>query len=112
MSQHYLDEALLEELRGILDTEFPTLIETFIQDSTRRLADLREALSRGQHDDVRKAAHSLKGASANLGLVLLAEECRVLEEAARDGHLEGAADRVEAIAREQARAVLLLRDRI
>lgn len=112
MSQHYLDEALLEELRGILDTEFPTLVQTFIQDSAVRVADLRDAFARGHQDDVRKAAHSLKGASANLGLLVLAEECRELEEAARDGRLEGGAGRVEAIVREQARAVSLLRERL
>ena len=112
MSEHYLDEALFEELRSILDTEFPTLIQTFIQDSSVRLTELRDAYGRADADAVRKAAHSLKGASANLGLVVLAEECRVLEEAAREGNLNGVAARVDAIVREQQRAVDLLQDRL
>ena len=73
MTEHYLDEALFEELRSILDTEFPTLIQTFVHDSTVRVGELRDAFGRGDSDGVRKAAHSLKGASANLGLVALAE---------------------------------------
>lgn len=112
MSEHYLDEALFEELRSILDTEFPTLIQTFIQDSAVRLGELRDAFGRGEADAVRKAAHSLKGASANLGLVALAEACRGLEEAAREGRLQGEAGRVDAIAREQQRAVTLLQERL
>lgn len=112
MSEHYLDEALFEELRSILDTEFPTLIQTFIQDSSLRLTELHDAYGRGDADAVRKAAHSLKGASANLGLVVLAEECRRLEEAAREGRLDGGAARVDAIAREQQRAVVLLQGRL
>ncbi len=112
MSEHYLDEALFEELREILDTEFPTLINTFIQDSTLRLRELTDAFQRGQADTVRKAAHSLKGASANLGLLRLAEECRLLEEAALEGQLDGRTGSVEAVAREQARAVTILQGRL
>lgn len=112
MNDHYLDESLFEELRSILDTEFPNLIHTFIQDSGQRLNDLREAFGRGQVEDVRKAAHSLKGASSNLGLLRLAEECRLLEDAAREGELASEGARVEAIAREQARAVEILKSRL
>lgn len=112
MSEHYLDEALFEELREILDTEFPTLINTFIQDSGLRLRELVEAFQRGQLDGVRKAAHSLKGASANLGLLRLAEECRLLEEAARDGCLGSDPATVAAVTREQARAVEILQGRL
>jgi HPt (histidine-containing phosphotransfer) domain-containing protein len=34
----------------------------------------------GDADELRKSTHSLKGASANLGLELLADLCRELEE--------------------------------
>lgn len=112
MSHPYLDEELFEELRSILDSEFPTLIRTFVQDSGVRVDEVRAAFEHGRVDDVRKAAHSLKGASANLGLAQLAEECRVLEESAREGEIGGAAVRVEAIARERERAVRILLERI
>lgn len=112
MSDIYLDEDLFEELRDILDAEFPTLVQTFIADSAVRLGEIRAAFPRGQADEVRKAAHSMKGASANLGLVRLADECRLLEDAAREGRLAGEDARVEAVAREQERAVSILRSRL
>ncbi len=112
MSELYLDETLLEELRGILDDEFPSLISTYIQDSGVRVDDMCRAFSDKNLDAVRKAAHSLKGASANLGLVYLAEQCRVIEDAARAGSLEGQEPRLLKIQQEQQRAVVLLRDRL
>ncbi len=112
MSELYLDEALLEELRSILDEEFPSLISTYIQDSGVRVDDMSQAFGRADLDGVRKAAHSLKGASANLGLVYLAEQCRILEEAARSGSLAGQESRLLKIQQEQQHAVVLLRDRV
>ncbi len=112
MTDRYLDEALLEELRGILDEEFPALVNTYIQDSTVRVEDLQQAFAAGDTEAVRKSAHSIKGASANLGLHYLADLCQALEEAARNGQLAGQADRLLAIRQEQQRAVSLLRDRL
>lgn len=112
MSELYLDEALLEELRNILDDEFPSLISTYIQDSGVRVDDMRQAFSRGDIDTVRKAAHSLKGASANLGLIYLAEQCRLMEDAAREGSITGQEPRMLLIQQEQQHAVVLLRDRV
>lgn len=112
MSHPYLDEELFEELRSILDTEFPTLVRTFVQDSGVRVAELGAAFAEDRTDDVRKAAHSLKGASANLGLARLAEECRELEEAAREDRLAGQSDRFAAVVAERERAVGILLSRI
>lgn len=112
MSELYLDEALFEELRSILDQEFPTLIKTYVQDSAARLEDLREAYARGDADAVRKSAHSLKGASANLGLVYLAELCRQFEEAGREGNIAGREAQLLQIQQERDRAVEILRERL
>lgn len=112
MSELYLDEVLFEELRSILDTEFPTLINTYVQDSAARVEDLRAAFAAGNADAVRKSAHSLKGASANLGLVYLAELCRELEEAAREGGLAGQEARLLQIQQERERGVEILRARL
>jgi HPt (histidine-containing phosphotransfer) domain-containing protein len=37
---------------------------------------------------LRREAHSLKGASGNVGAVALSQACKGLEHAAADGHLE------------------------
>lgn len=108
MAERYLDEGLLEELRGILEEEFPALVKTYVQDSAVRVQDMQAAFGRGDADALRKATHSLKGASANLGLEYLAGLCYELEEAALTGQLEGLAPRLQRITEEQQRAVGLL----
>lgn len=111
MTELYLDEALFEELRDILEDEFPVLISTYIHDSGLRVNDLRAAMTLGDADAVRKAAHSLKGSSANLGLVYLANLCRIVEDEARAGKAEQEAYMVQ-IQQEQERSAGLLRDRL
>lgn len=112
MNTVYLDQPALDELRSILEDEFPVLINTYIQDSVLRVREMRNALSAGDALNLRKAAHSLKGASANLGLLELTRHCNDMEDAARLGvvmHLEGAMLLVEA---EQERAVQLLQEQL
>ena len=109
MGERYLDEGLLEELRGILEEEFPEVVQSYIKDSAVCLQNMQAAFSRADADALRRAAHSLKGASANLGLEYLAGLCSVLEEAALEGRLAGQHDRLQQIAVEQQRAATLLR---
>lgn len=112
MGELHLDVVLLEELRDILEDEFPSLISAYIQDSTVRVEDLSQAMTRGDAEAVRKAAHNLKGSSANLGLVYLAELCRIVEDAAREQQLAGQEAHMLLIQQEQEHAVRLLRDRL
>jgi HPt (histidine-containing phosphotransfer) domain-containing protein len=110
MSEQYLDKGLLAELRGILEAEFPVLIRTYIQDSTLRVNELEQAFTRGDIGSVRTLAHSLKGSSANLGLIYLAELCATLEDAARAGQIAGQEPGLQRLAQEQRHAVELLND--
>lgn len=109
MAGRYLDEGLLEELRDILEDEFPSLVSTYIKDSAIRVQDMNEAFRRGDADALRKATHSLKGASANLGLEFLTELCCELEESAMAGRLAGLEPRLQQVVEEQQRAAALLR---
>lgn len=104
----YLDESLLDELRGILEDEFPALVTTYMQDSAVRVQDMKAAFAQGDADALRKSTHSLKGASANLGLELLADLCRSLEEDILAGKMEGVEARLQQVEAEQQRAVGLL----
>ena len=89
-----LDPGALKQLRATLgrqaDRMLPGLIERFYQDVDRLLGEARQALERGQTDDLRRAAHTLKSTSATFGAVTLSEVARKLEYLARDGVLEGA----------------------
>ena len=95
-----IDQTTLDELlestggdRGFL----AELIGTYLDDSPRQIAALRRAVEAGSAEDVARAAHALKGASASLGAAGLSERSRTLEYAARAGDLDGALDAVSAI---------------
>src|SRR5262249_29707935 len=73
------------------------LIDLFLQDTPRLLAELGSALI---HDDVataRRVAHTLKSSSASLGAQALAERCQDLELLAESGSLDGGAEQAREI---------------
>jgi len=98
-----LNSALLGELKRLMEDEFPLLLETYLKDSERQRERI-ETTSRTQElDELRRAAQSLKGASANLGAEALAALCAELEAQARAGSTEVIAATVERLDRELAR---------
>jgi HPt (histidine-containing phosphotransfer) domain-containing protein len=81
------------QLMGILAREYE-------RDSNLQVATLQRALADADTETFVRSAHTLKGASANLGAGRLAELCARLEELGRTGALDGAASLVEASATE------------
>ena len=101
MSDPVIDDAAfgqtLEMVGG--DLEFlGQLVDEYRTDGASRVADMRAALAAGAAEDLRRAAHTLKGSSASLGATGLAAACREVETAAREGRLDDLGPRVEAIA--------------
>ncbi|MBZ2188288.1 Hpt domain-containing protein [Alcanivorax sp. JB21] len=82
-----LDHALVAELRDIMGTEFPMLVQAYLRDASARLDELRglasegtgSAGAQGEGEALRRAAHTLKGSSSNLGAVRVAALCAALE---------------------------------
>jgi HPt (histidine-containing phosphotransfer) domain-containing protein len=74
------------------------LIATYREDGARRIEEMRESLDSGDAPQLQRAAHTLKSSSATVGALGLADRCRAVEHAARDGRLDGLAVLVEAIA--------------
>ena len=70
MSRH-LDQVLLEELRDLMEEGFSELLQVFLKESAEQYEALQRAWDRGEHEQVRRLAHSLKGCCSNLG----AREC-------------------------------------
>ena len=70
------------QLWGSLSHYLPQLAQ-FLQQQTAALVKVAEASQAGQFDDVQKAAHAIKGVSANLALEQLSRLCTELEQAAR-----------------------------
>ena len=98
---------LLESLGG--DVDFVAeLVGTYFDDSPRLLAAMQAALSAGNAEDLRRAAHSLKSNSASFGAMRLSKKCKELEDMGKAGALECAAEQIRcAVAEyEEARAAL------
>jgi signal transduction histidine kinase/CheY-like chemotaxis protein/HPt (histidine-containing phosphotransfer) domain-containing protein len=87
-----LDPAALQRLRGTLgkqaDAMLPALIDDFVQDAPRLIADAQRSWEQGQLAELRRAAHTLKSGSATFGAMALSALARELEYSARDGTLE------------------------
>jgi HPt (histidine-containing phosphotransfer) domain-containing protein len=66
----------------------------FLEDTPKRLAELREAMDQGDSEKLERAAHTLKSSSANLGAMVLSGMCKELETMGRAGTVEGAAEKV------------------
>ena len=83
-----LDTEVIEGLRELGGEEDPglllELVEMFLDDAPNRLREMEESLSSGDLDTMRRAAHTLKSSSANMGAVLLCQICKDMEQAARD----------------------------
>jgi HPt (histidine-containing phosphotransfer) domain-containing protein len=107
-----LDPAALAELAETTggDTEFlAELVDAYFSDSEELLGAMRSGLASGAAPEVRRAVHSLKSNSASFGARHLARLCQELEDRAKQGDLEDAADRVAAIEAEYRRAERALR---
>lgn len=91
MATNHLNFEQLTELKEVLEDEFSVLINTYLQDAVLRQQMITAAVTTGDYDSVRLAAHSLKGASANLGALLLADICEQLEHDCRAGRYQDCA---------------------
>ncbi|MEH6577335.1 MAG: cache domain-containing protein [Amphritea sp.] len=96
-----LDETL-EQLRGMdADGSFlGRIIDAYLEKSPDDLRQLRAGIDAADSEAVRKAAHSFKSSSYNLGAHRLAELCKELETVGRSADLSSAASLFAAIAAE------------
>jgi CheY-like chemotaxis protein/HPt (histidine-containing phosphotransfer) domain-containing protein len=100
-----LGEAAGEDLMG-------QLTELFLADADASLVAMREALVGGDTDAVTRTAHTLSGASANLGATNLARLCATLATDGSAGDVVGGGALVEAVEAELGRVRSALGSRI
>jgi CheY-like chemotaxis protein/HPt (histidine-containing phosphotransfer) domain-containing protein len=92
-----VDRKALRELTGG-DAEFEReLAETFVASGDQCLAEILAALKVSDYDTVRKRAHSLKGASANIHARDLSHAASSLESAARENAIPAIGGLVETL---------------
>ncbi len=84
-----LDPAVLETLRQLTPPGEPDVLTDvltlFLQESPRRVEQLRNAYAVGDIQEVQRSAHSLKGSAGNIGAHRLLDVCRQLDEHGKAG---------------------------
>ena len=108
VSEAVLDDALLGRLESLQVGFVAELSEVFFVECIPRLAALNAAAKASDPNALFLAAHSLKGAAANLGLRRVFAACERLEEMGRSGRVDGTAPILERLGRdmEDARVAL------
>lgn len=90
-----IDPQSIDNLRslnpGDNDEFLREIVEIFIEDTPLRMADLEAGLAAGDTAKFTRAAHSIKGSSANLGAVALGAVAEKLEHQSRREGLAGVA---------------------
>lgn len=97
MTDMHIDHKVLSDLREVMEDGYLQLLETFLEDSERRLSQLHGARNA---DELGSAAHSFKGSSSNMGAVGLASLCQQLEERVKQRPLYGIEDLINRIDQE------------
>jgi PAS domain S-box-containing protein len=96
-----LDDGALQSLRDLGGADFlGEVIDAFLADAPELIATLRRSLDEQATEELRRAAHTLKSNGATLGAAEFAELCRELEQRAKSGELDGAAELVDRIEQE------------
>ena len=83
-----MDFKEMAENLDLEENEFMELIALFVESGISDLGKLESAFEMGKTEDAANAAHSLKGAAVNLGLMDIHAMADKLEVDARDGRLE------------------------
>ncbi|HZU89179.1 MAG TPA: ATP-binding protein [Stellaceae bacterium] len=102
-----IDTKTLDDLRRLQRDGHPDIVERvlalFLESAPRLLQDLEDGAEKGDAVLLRRASHTLKSESANIGAALLSALCKELEEAAQMGAPDRAAAAVAAIMAEYRR---------
>ena len=111
-----LDEQVLQDLQSLGDEDQPdflqAVIQQFLEDQTKHVTAVETAIEDKDPLALRKAAHSLKGSSFNVGARALASSAMELEKLGAAGSLDGVEDLLVSFQKECGRARLALEQRL
>lgn len=100
-----IDIAVFSELRDTTGSDFVReLVDTFLEEAPAMVADLRDALARGDAERFRRAAHSLKSNSNTFGAMALGSLAKDLELAGLAGTVSRGEEALAPVTAEYARA--------
>jgi len=83
-----LATAQIDQLRGNgQDDDFKEIISMYIEQTREQLGALEKAVNEKDLESIISKAHQIKGSSANLGAIQIADLCSQLEDGAKDGNI-------------------------
>ena len=93
-----IDRTTFDELKQISGDEFINeLIDTFLEDAPKMIAEINSALSANNADTFRRAAHSMKSNAATFGASQLAALAKELEMLGKENKLHETGDKLRAL---------------
>jgi histidine phosphotransfer protein HptB len=99
--QSVIDPDTFEALKEAMGADFINeLVQAYFDETPQLLSKLKEALARQDCEEFRRAAHSIKSTSNSFGALQFGAQAKELEMMGREARLEGAAGKVETLARE------------
>ncbi len=108
-----LDASVLASLGSLQRPGAPSLLERvvglYLKHSPPQVEELRAALAAGDLSTLRRAVHTLKSSSANIGAARLSGLCRDFEAQLREGRPDDGADRLSMIEAEFSKVHAALR---
>ena len=85
---------------GLDEEDFNELLEIFTDTSLTDIEKIEVGLKENNADTVAKAAHSIKGASANLGFKKIASVAQDIEMNAKKDNLQGVKEKADSIVKQ------------
>ena len=107
MAEAVLDPIVIQTLRQLTPPGEPDVLAEvltlFLQETPKRMGRIQAAWQSGDHAEVHRTAHSLKGSTGNIGARAMFAVCRDLDAQVQSGDLSNVDGLVAALAREYAR---------
>jgi HPt (histidine-containing phosphotransfer) domain-containing protein len=75
-----IDHQRMKDLADTLGRALCEVIDSYMEDTPARIADLEEAFARGNYQGVKDAAHTVKSSSGIFGASQMVSLCRALED--------------------------------
>lgn len=107
-----IDDEQFNDMHELLEEDFVPLLQQYLRDSDHKLIQIHDAHQQQNYRLGADAAHSLKGASANLGANELARLCSQLQHGFAERHSNHLPEFISQTAQELSRVNLELRQRI
>jgi len=93
-----IDRTTFDELKEMSGDDFINeLIDTFLEDAPKMIADINSGFATNNADTFRRAAHSMKSNAATFGASQLAALSKELEMLGKENKVHEAGDRLKAL---------------